>query len=111
MLLQERGKTLEEISDWLDLHILVYNVLNDISEKDPNRYDEDGNIIEEPEEQVENRYLNLDTFDEFVKRLNEDVEPEEETSDSDIDEENTSMIDKLDLMIKRKWGEVIKDNK
>lgn len=118
MLLEQLGKSISERRQWLDEHILVYNVLGDDGEKDTTDYnvDENGNLIDGPSPVDENRYINLDTFDSFMKKkMNEDYEidyedDEDEEGDSDEDEKYASMINKLDLMIKQKWENVIKDN-
>ena len=103
MLLEQLGKTISERQQWLEEHILVYNATGDNGEKDPNVYDEEGNIIsseEDVEPQEERRLLNFDTFDKFIQKINEENNEENE---GDSDEVDLSMIDGLDRAIKRKW--------
>lgn len=110
MLLEQLGKTISERQQWLEEHILVYNATGDNGEKDPNVYDEEGNIIsseEDVEPQEERRLLNFDTFDKFIQKINEENNEEDE---GDSDEVDLSMIDGLDRAIKRKWGKIIEKN-
>lgn len=113
MLLEQLGKSISERRQWLDEHILVYNVLGDDGEKDTTDYnvDENGNLIDGPSPVDENRYINLDTFDSFIHKINEENEEDyDEYDEGDSDEVDMSMIDGLDRSIKRKWGKIIEKN-